>query len=49
LNHRQHAFEIAKDIVIPKSKHLISVCGQALIPYLVGYGFAILPTIRFND
>jgi hypothetical protein len=49
MNGSQNAFEIAKNIIIPKSKHSVAVLSQAAISYDVCRRFTVLATVNLND
>jgi hypothetical protein len=48
LNCRQHTFEIAEYIVVPKPKDTIALCNQASVADSIGGGFRVLPSIDFD-
>jgi hypothetical protein len=45
----KNTFEIAKNLIVPKSKHPKSIGGQATISYRVCYGLAVLSAVHLND
>jgi hypothetical protein len=49
LDFRKNAFEIAKNIVIPESKHPVTILGQATVSYSVCSGVAMLSAVHFNN
>jgi hypothetical protein len=49
LDRSQNSLEIAKNVVIPESKHAISIRNQALISYRVCSRFIVLSAIDFNN
>jgi hypothetical protein len=48
LDRSQNSLEIAKNVVIPESKHVISIRNQALISYRVCRRFIVLSAIDLN-
>jgi hypothetical protein len=49
LNGSKNAFEIAKNIVVPKSKHSEPLGNQALISYRIRGRFIMLTAVDLND
>ena len=48
LNGDQNAFEIAKNIIVPESKHSISVSNYPLIAHRICRGFIVLSAVDFD-
>jgi hypothetical protein len=49
LNGEQNALKITEDIVVPKSKHAISVGEQALISFHIRSRFTVLSAVHLNN